>query len=128
MRAIEEIIAEFFQSWDQKYVSEPALGALRELAKDGRFEEMTALLVACVNRHGRVAMGFVLTHVPGVLLSSYIYEKAEVSAPIVEEYWRVEDVATTIRNAALRDGKLSVVVPKIVSDLREIAASASNPK
>lgn len=122
MRAFDEIVTEFFQGWDQKHVSEPALGVLRELAKDGRFDEMTALLVACVDRHGRVAMGFVLTHVPGVLLNSYIYGKAEASAPIVEEYWRVEDVATTIRNAALKHGKLSVVVPKIISDLREMAA------
>lgn len=122
MRALEEIVTEFFQGWDGKHISEPAFGALRELAKDGRFDEMTALLVACVDRHGRVAMGFVLTHVPGVLLNSYIYGKAEASAPIVEEYWRVEDVATTIRNAALKHGKLSVVVPKIISDLREMAA------
>ena len=55
MRAFEEIVTEFFQGWDQKHVSEPALGVLRELAKDGRFDEMTALLVACVDRHGRVA-------------------------------------------------------------------------
>lgn len=65
MRALEEIVTEFFQNWDQKHISEPALGGLRELAKDGRFDEMTVLLQACVELHGRGAMAFVLKHVPG---------------------------------------------------------------
>lgn len=124
MRPLEEIFTEFFQGWDQKHISEPALGVLRELAKDGRFEEMTALLLVCVERHGRGAMGFVLDHVPGVLVNNYVYGQAEASATIVEGYWRDEDVAATIRNAALKPGKLSVVVSKILSDLREMAGSS----
>ncbi|AGZ38080.1 hypothetical protein ACLPJG_27060 [Pseudomonas aeruginosa] len=124
MRALEEIVIEFFQGWDGKHISEPAFGALGELAKDGRFDEMTALLEACVKRHGRFAMGYVLKHVPGVLLNNYVYGQVEASATIVENYWRDEDVATTIRDAALKPGKLSVVVPRILSDLREMAESS----
>lgn len=124
MRALEEIVTEFFQGWDGKHISEPAFGALRELAKDGRFDQMTTLLEACVELHGRVAMGFVLDHLPGVLLNNYVYGQAEASATIVENYWRDEDVATTIRDAALKPGKLSVVAPKILSDLGKMAESS----
>lgn len=124
MRALEEIVTEFFQNWDQKHISEPGLGVLRELAKDGRFDEMTALLQACVEQHGRGAMGFVLEHVPGVLINNYVYLQAEAPASTVEDYWRDEDVGTTIKDAALNSGQLSVVVSKILSDLRDIAGSS----
>lgn len=124
MRALEEIVTEFFQNWDQKHISEPALGGLRELAKDGRFDEMTVLLQACVELHGRVAMAFVLKHVPGVLLNNYVYRQVESSASVVEDYWLDEDIGTTIKDAALNSGQLSVVVSKILGDLREIAGSS----
>ncbi|WP_312271582.1 hypothetical protein [Pseudomonas sp.] len=122
MQAVEEIVTKCFQGWDQKHISEPVLEVLRELAKDGRFDEMTALLIACVDQHGRYAMRFVLTHVSVVLLNSYIYGRAGASAPVVEEYWQAKDVSTTINNAALKPGRLSLVVTKIVSDLQEMAA------
>lgn len=121
MRKLEEIITEAFQQWDGERVSEPAQEALRELAKDGRFDEMTLLLNACEERYGKGGMSYVITYLPGLLLSNFIYGKAEAPAPIVEEYWRVEDAATTIREAALKPEGLSQVVDQIVRDIREMA-------
>lgn len=122
MRSLEQILTESLTNWDEKHVSEPVLAAVRELAADGRFEEITLLLNGFADRYGRQALVYSVNHLPGVLLHEYVYGKTEAAAAIVDEYWLTDGAGAAIKDAALKDGRLAAVVLKIICDLNAMAA------
>jgi len=122
MRPLEQILIESLAHWNGEHVSEPVLAAVRELAADGRFDEITLLLNGYAERYGPEPLVYSVNHLPGVLLHNYVYGNTEAAAAIVDEYWLTDGAGAAIKDAALKDGQLAAVVLKIIRDLNAMAA------
>lgn len=117
MKSLEHILMEVLAGWNGEHVSEPVLAAVRELATDARFDDITLSLKAFVARFGRQSLVYSVNHLPGVLLHNYVYRSTEASAAIGDEYWLNNEAGAAIKAAAFKDGQLAMVVSKIIQDL-----------
>ncbi|SDG12558.1 hypothetical protein SAMN05216381_3216 [Pseudomonas seleniipraecipitans] len=125
MRPLQEILIEALEHWDGESASMPAIKAIQELAFDGRFLEVTALLRCFVERFGRSNLTFTVGRVPGILLNKYVYRYADASHDVVDEYWGEREAGQAIIDAALEEGQLDTVMGKIIREINEKALSRS---
>ncbi|MEC4242061.1 hypothetical protein [Pseudomonas sp. DSV-1] len=123
MRPVLTIIAESLAQWDKSHVSEPALTAVRELAAEGRFEEITVVLQALVKAFGPSQLHHTIQRLPGVVFE-YVSQNTEASGQAAVEHWSKFGAADLIRDAALREGQLAVAVQQIINDLNSSQALA----
>lgn len=123
MRPLSQIIAESLAQWDQLQVSEPALTAFRELAAEGRFEEITLVLQVYVEKFGRSQLHFTIQHLPGMVFE-YVSQNTQASGQAAMDHWSKVGAADLIRDAALHEGQLAVAVQQIINDLNSSQALA----
>lgn len=120
MRKLVDILNSAFAGWNGEYLSEPAHTVLRELATDGRFDDITEVLLGFKKKTTAQQMAVIVGRVPGVICQAYMYPSSGVAHRVLDAHWNGSGMAGAVLNAAMREGLLHITVEKVVERLKEI--------
>lgn len=123
MRTINEIITD---AKNTTYTSSsgPVLDICRELATDGRFEEIAEVLVAW-RKHAPHSEGFIRERLPAIIINSYLVNQDILT---IKQFLQWEksfpDWAGSIKQQALSVAGLPSAIATVVNTMRQFGINA----
>jgi len=118
MRTINEIIAEA-KITTHTSQSGPVLDICRELATDGRFEEIAEVLVIWC-KHAPISESFIKARLPAIILNSYLVNQDILTfEQFIEWEKSFPEWAGSIKQQALSVSGLPSAIATVVNSMRQ---------